>query len=147
MLGTASRLPRATVALTLLSLAGCPTVDLGDTPADPGVCRPDMMEFRDVIWPEYLAPTAPERSCVSMSGCHATGNGRSALRLETDVAADPAALDRNYAVVIRFLNCGTPEASSLLTKPLSGVDPHGGGDIFANVSDPAVMAFEAWLLP
>jgi hypothetical protein len=39
--------------------------------------------------------------------------------------------DSNYNVVSRFLNCGTPEASSLLTKPLSGVDPHGGGDLFA----------------
>jgi hypothetical protein len=151
MLGTASRLPWPLHAvlgsLAVLALAGCPTVDLGETPADPGVCRPDPLEYRDVIWPEFLAPADTARSCVDEAGCHAAGNGRSALRLETDVAADPTAHDRNYAVVIRFLNCGTPGASSLLTKPLAGQDPHGGGDIFADVDDPAVMAFEAWLQP
>jgi hypothetical protein len=154
MLGTASRLrdlprwaPAPLAALAVVGLAGCPTVDLGETPADPGVCRPDALEFRDVIWPEYLAPADTNRSCVGMSGCHDASDGRSALRLETDVAGDPTAHDRNYAVVIRFLNCGTPDASSLLTKPLAGLDPHGGGDIFPNIDDPAVMAFEAWLQP
>ncbi|MCA9676868.1 MAG: hypothetical protein H6709_03015 [Kofleriaceae bacterium] len=128
----------------LLHLTGCPTVDLGDTPADPGVCRPDPMYYRDVIWPEFLSPADTTKSCVANSGCHAAGNGRSALRLDTDVTGDPTAHDRNYNVVIRFLNCGTPDASALLTKPLAGVDPHGGDDIFPNTSDPAVTAFEGW---
>jgi hypothetical protein len=136
---------RCLAIAALLGLTGCPTVDLGDAPPDPGVCRPDPMEFRDVIWPQYLASAEPARSCVGPSGCHAIETGRSALRLE-DPGGDPAAHDRNYAVVTRFLNCGTPDASSLLTKPLAGVDPHGGGDIFPSDDDPAVVAFLAWLM-
>jgi hypothetical protein len=38
-------------------------------------------------------------------------------------------------VVTRFLNCGTPDASPLYTKPVSGVSAHGGGDLFAPNSD------------
>jgi hypothetical protein len=128
----------------LVGITGCPTVDLGDAPPNPGVCRPDPQYFRDVIWPEFLAPPEIARSCVGQGGCHAIEDGRSALRLETDVETDLGALDRNYAVVTRFLNCGSPDASSLLTKPLATSDPHGGGDIFPNTSDPAVTAFETW---
>jgi hypothetical protein len=117
-------------------------VDLGETPPDPGVCRPDPTYFRDVIWPEYLAPTDPDKSCVGTSGCHASDTGRSALRLETDTS-DPQVFDRNYAVVTRFLNCGSPDASSLLTKPISGVDSHGGSDLFGP-GDPEEATFLGW---
>jgi hypothetical protein len=127
----------------LLGATGCPTVDLGDSPPDPGVCRPDPQYFRDVIWPEYLASTDTAKSCVMNAGCHAADTGRSALRLETDVATDMGALDRNYQVVTRFLNCGSPDASSLLTKPLSTEDQHGGGDIY-DPADAEVSAFETW---
>jgi len=127
---------RSLLVVFLLGLAGCPTVDLGDTPPDPGVCRPDPGTFRDVIWPEVLAPSGAD-SCVGQSGCHALETGRSALRLE-DPTSDPTAHDRNYNVVTRFLNCGSPDASSLVTKPLSGVDPHGGGDLFDPGDDPVV---------
>jgi hypothetical protein len=130
-------------AVALFGATGCPTVDLGDMPADPGVCRPDPGYYRDVIWPEVLASADPARSCVDAPGCHALATGRSALRLVTDLD-DPAIHDRNYPVVIRFLNCGTPEASSLITKPLAGLDPHGGGDLFPGRDDPAIEAFLGW---
>jgi len=99
-----------------------------------------MQYFHDVIWPQYLAPADTSKSCVSQAGCHQAANGRSALRLQTDPVDDL----QNYQNVIRFLNCGTPEASALLSKPLAGGDPHAGGDIFANTSDPAVVAFLGW---
>lgn len=146
MFGTRSFVPPWCLIGFVLLLAACPTVDLGDTPADPGVCRPDPGVYRDVIWPEVLAPADTSRSCVAQSGCHAVENGRSALRLEIPADEnDFATHDRNYDVVTRFLNCGTPDASSLVTKPLAGVDPHGGGDIFPNGSDPAVDAVVMWL--
>mgnify|MGYP001602402940 CR=1 FL=1 len=50
----------------------------------------------------------------------------------------------NYRITQLYLNCGQPQASLLLTKPLKGVDAHGGGDLFADTSDPAVQAFLAW---
>jgi hypothetical protein len=31
-----------------------------------------------------------------------------------------------------------------LTKPLAGIDQHGGGDIFSSASDPAVQIFLDW---
>ena len=42
----------------------------------------------------------------------------------------------------RFLNCGTPDASSFLTKPLIGIDPHGGGDLIAPGSTPEMQFFD-----
>lgn len=118
------------MVVMLLGLTGCPTVDLGEEPPQPGLCRPDPGYYEDVMWPEVINAAQPY-NCVVESGCHERASGRSALRL---ISGDPlSAADhaQNYEVVTRFLNCGTPEASSLLTKPLSGVDPHGGGDLIA----------------
>ena len=135
------RLTWGFAVLCTAGLAGCPTVDLGDTPEDPPLCNPDRIYFEDVIWPEYLAPADPDRSCVGRTGCHRITDGRSALRLDTE---EPIDVSANYQVVRRFLNCGSPASSSLLTKPLGGLDPHAGGDLFADTTDPAVVAFEAW---
>jgi hypothetical protein len=127
----------------LALLAGCPTVDLGDQPPEPRQCLPDMQYYHDHIWPEYLAPTDASKSCVANSGCHQAANGRSALRLETDPVDDV----RNYQEVTRFLNCGMPDVSQLLSKPLKGGDLHGGGDVFASTSDPQVQVFLKWFAP
>jgi hypothetical protein len=126
---------RFVLALLLCALAGtgCPTVDLGEAPVSPGSCRPDATYFRDVMWSEFFAPADEAVSCVAAGACHRVEDGRSALRLETTEPLDQA---RNYDVVTRFLNCGAPEASSALTKPLDGVDPHGGGDLFGVGSGP-----------
>src|SRR5687768_16421568 len=105
----------AGVALCALLVTACPTVDLGGAPVSPGACRPDPAYVEAVIWPDFITGAA---SCVGAAGCHRLEDGRSALRLDT---ADPLDLGRNYAVVTRFLSCGTPSASSLLTKPLAGV--------------------------
>jgi len=116
-----------------LSGAGCPTVDLGETPVSPGACRPDPAYFADVMWPEFFSPADQTVSCVGDSGCHRVEDGRSALRFAT---SEPIDFDGNYDVVIRFLNCAAPEASAALTKPEGGVDPHGGGDLFQPGSGP-----------
>ncbi len=129
------------LAASAVLLGACPTVDLGETPPDTGQCRPDRQYFEDVIWPEYIAPAAAAASCVAAGGCHEASTGRSAFRVD---GIEPIDLSANYDVVTRFLNCGTPSASPLLTKPLAGIEGHGGGDIFATSGDPAVVAFEAW---
>jgi hypothetical protein len=123
----------------VLAGTGCPTVDLGETPVSPGSCRPDPAYYRDVMWPEYFSPPDDAMSCVAAAGCHRSGDGRSALRFQTD----PLDQNRNYDVVTRFLNCGAPESSAALSKPMSGIDPHGGGDLFAPGSAPATT-FLAW---
>lgn len=127
-------------ALCLLPLAACPTVDLGDMPVSPGACRPDPAYFEEVIWPEFIDTGAAETSCVIDGGCHQLENGRSAFRVSVGDRLD---LSANYNVVSRFLNCGTPSASALLTKPLSGVDSHGGGDLFSP-SSPSEDVFLDW---
>jgi len=126
---------RVLAGVLLLALTGCPTVDLGEEPPPPGLCRPDTAYFEDTIWPEVINSADASRNCVAESGCHQQANGRSALRLITNDPLSPSELSQNYQVVTRFLNCGTPGASAFLTKPLSGVEPHGGGDLF----DPASM--------
>ena len=121
-------------------LAACPTIDLGEDPSNPGVCRPDPAYFRTEMWPKYLSTTDPAMSCVAAAGCHRESDGRSGLRFDASATPD---LERNYRVAIRFLNCGTPSASTLLTRPLAGEDSHGGGDIFAD-TDPQVGIFQGW---
>lgn len=110
-----------------LTLPGCPTVDLGETPPDPPTCNADGLYYEQTIWPQYLAPAETATSCVGQAGCHRLEDGRSGLRLHTD----PVDHEANLQIVVRFLNCGSPDLSSLLTKPISGVDSHGGGDLFA----------------
>ena len=63
------------------------------------------------------------------------------LALQT---TDPIDYVANYRVTQQYLNCGTPTASQLLTKPLAGIDGHGGGDLFADLNDPAVVVFLNW---
>ncbi len=113
---------------TVLAAAGCPTVDLGDNPPDPGQCRPDMAYFETVIWSEFIDTGDPATSCVDTAGCHRDSDGRSAFRVVLPPTDQPVDFRANYARVVPFLNCGAPEASVLLAKPLRGVSTHAGGD-------------------
>lgn len=138
-----SLLPRiGSTGLLLLALTGCPTVDLGEEPPQPGLCRPDIGYYQDVIWPELINAPGQAYNCVSAAGCHERASGRSALRLIVADNPSPSEHSQNYEVVTRFLNCGTPEASSFLTKPLDGVDPHGGGDLISPGSAPEMLFFD-----
>lgn len=116
------------VVVSIPLLSACPTVDLGETPVSPGSCRPDPVYFEENIWPIFIDTGDMQTSCVGEGGCHQLENGRSAFRVSV---AQPIDFTANYNVTTRFLNCGTPSASSLLTKPISGVGSHGGGDLFA----------------
>ena len=124
--------------LGLTHLAGCPTVDLGDTPTEIGLCNPTggVQYFQDQIWPKYVVRTDPTRSCAQVS-CHVAGGNGLDFQLPVDY---PTAYRRTQI----YLNCGTPAASPFLTKPLAGMDPHSGGDIFAGTNDPAVQVFLDW---
>ncbi len=115
---------RVLVALCTLALAGCPTVDLGDTPPDIGACNPNggIDYFTNMLWPQFLHPSGP-KDCAQSAGCHLKAHG---LTLDPGPPVDYAA---NLKIVQQYLNCGTPTASELLTKPLAGVDGHGGGDL------------------
>lgn len=124
------------VASLGLGLTGCPEVDLGDTPTEIGLCNPagGVQYFQDQIWPKYVMN--PTKSCAQ-NQCHVNGgNG-----LDYPGPVDYAAFYRRTQI---YLNCGMPEASPFLTKPLAGTDPHGGGDIFNSDSDAAVMIFLDW---
>lgn len=139
------RLPRllwATLAVPIVLLTGCPTVDLGELPVSPGACRPDPVYFEANIWPLFIDTGDPMTSCVGEGGCHQLENGRSAFRVSVTQPIDYSA---NYNVVTRFLNCGTPSASPILTKPLRGVDSHGGGDLFGD-NDAGVQIFLDWFI-
>lgn len=123
-------------ASLVVALAGCPTVDLGDTPTEIGLCNPagGLQYFQDEIWPKYI--TGASKSCATAM-CHVNGgNG-----LDFPGAVDYPAFYRRTQL---YLNCGTPSASLLLTKPLAGIEPHGGGDIFTSESDPNVQIFLDW---
>ena len=115
---------RVLVAFCALALAGCPTVDLGDTPPDIGACNPNggIDSFTNMIWPQFLHPSGA-KDCAQSAGCHLKAHG---LTLDPGPPVDYAA---NLRIAQQYLNCGTPTASQLLTKPLAGVDGHGGGDL------------------
>jgi hypothetical protein len=137
-LGRCLGLRRLALGLGLALLGGCPTVDLGDTPTDIGLCNPagGVAYFQDQIWPNYVVRTDPKTQCNQMS-CHvAGGNGLD--------FPNPVDYPTAYRRVQIYLNCGMPSASPFLTKPLAGTDAHSGGDIFASLSDPAVQVFLDW---
>jgi hypothetical protein len=125
-------------ACCVLTLAGCPTVDLGDPPADIGQCNPAMglPYFMTQIQPSYLKIGDATNGCAQSSFCHAEAHG---------LALDPTGMDvqANYRVSQGYLNCGDAMASPFLTRPLAGIDGHGGGDLFTT-SDPQYMIFLNW---
>jgi hypothetical protein len=124
------------------ALAGCPTVDLGDTPTEIGLCNPagGLQYFQDQIWPSYV--TNKVKSCTVVGTCHvAGGNGLDFPPPLSGGQIDYAASYRRSQI---YLNCGTPAASPFLIKPLAGIESHSGGDIFPDMNDPAVQIFLAW---
>jgi hypothetical protein len=126
----------------MLALAGCPTVDLGDTPPDITLCNPagGIEYFASEIYPRFLKAEDTQAGCTQNLGCHNEGGGN-ALAFRIGVRRDDVF---NYRQAQLFLDCGTPERSLLLTKPLAGIDAHGGGDIYSSASDAEVQAFLAW---
>src|SRR5262245_23328346 len=141
--------PGVLVSLALFS-TGCPTVDQGDPPVTPDTCHPDFLAFQTAggVWDSAITPADTTKSCIQEGGCHRQEDGRSALRL---VAKDRASLtpsewQQNYDIITRFLNCFTPEASPFVTKPKTGEDPHGGGDLWTcdGTAEPCTMV-EQWI--
>jgi len=122
-------------------LAGCPTVDLGDTPTDITLCNPagGLDYFSAEIYPNFVRPVDATNACTKAGGCHNDAGGN-ALNYKTNPQDDVF----NYRQSQVFLNCGTPEMSQLLTKPLAGVEAHGGGNIFSSMSDAQVQLFLDW---
>jgi hypothetical protein len=51
----------------------------------------------------------------------------------------------NYRQTQIYLNCGQPDASELLTKPLKGINAHGGSDL-VDMGDAAYTAFLGWFM-
>jgi hypothetical protein len=116
-----AKLRMALAMAGLIGLAGCPTVDLGDTPADIGTCKPDRSYFETTIWPMYIDNADAAKSCVSMGGCHDDSNNpRSAMHFKTTTPIDYAA---NYRAITLRLNCSDPEASEAVSYPVQFL-PH-----------------------
>lgn len=138
---------KALLALLALSLGGCPTVDLGETPVQPPLCRPSLEAFKMAggIWETAIDPPDKAKSCVSRAGCHAQATGRSALRLIVPPTTDND-WSTNLDVVARFLNCSTPSQSLFITKPEAGSDPHLGGDLWVcDATCQPARTVEAWI--
>lgn len=123
-------------------LGGCPTVDLGDTPPDIGLCNPSkgIDYFISDIEPKFFKLPDTANGCARSSSCHDQAHGLTLDRL------DPVDDAANYKVTQSYLNCGQPAASLLLTKPLTGVEGHGGGDLFG-MTDAQYKTFMDWFGP
>jgi len=125
-------------------LAGCPTVDLGDTPSDIGLCNPPggIDYFTTEVWPKFVRPADTTNGCTKAGGCHNEAGGN-ALGFRGGVNPTTTEFSFNYRQTQIYLNCGNPEASPLLTKPLSSMDPHGGGNLIQPGSEPETV-FLMW---
>ena len=85
---------------------------------------------------EHLVPTAAVVTVSALGARVETaraarrfGLGYALRALSRELLTD-ADWQANYDVITRFLNCSTPSASPFITKPESGNDPHGGGDLW-----------------
>jgi hypothetical protein len=115
-------------------------VDLGDVPEDIGVCNPrgGRAYFDDVIWPQFVRPSSAAGSCARAGGCHVFGDGNL-----LGYKVSPLDSAANYRATLVQLECGQPINSRFLTKPLAGIDPHGGMDIY-QAGAPEVQLFLDW---
>ena len=106
----------------LFALAGCPVVDLGDTPSEIGICNPKggLDYFRTEIEPSYLKLPDAANSCARTGECHGS-RGPILVVGKTDA---------NYRAAQQYITCDQPAASPLLRKPMAGIDGHRGGDLF-----------------
>ena len=129
----------ASCVVLALGAAGCPTVELGDTPEDIGLCNPrgGLTYFQDVIWPRYVRD-GMANACTSAGGCHVLGAGNL-----LGYKVQPVDFPANYRATLVHLDCGTPMMSKFLTKPLAGIDGHGGMDIYM-ASAPEIQLFLDW---
>jgi hypothetical protein len=132
---------RLPVGCLVALLGGCPTVDLGDTPTDINLCNPSggLDYFVAEVYPNFVRPADATNACTRAGGCHNEAGGN-ALNFRTNPQDDVF----NYRQAQVFLNCGTPEMSQFLTKPLAGVEAHGGGNIYGSTDDPQVQVFLDW---
>lgn len=141
---SATVVPRTILVLAscflLGGLTGCPTVDLGDTPEDIGLCNPrgGLPYFEAVIWPQFVRPDDMATGCTKAAGCHQFGGGNL-----LGFRIDPVDFPANYRAARVQLECDTPMSSRFLTKPLAGIDAHGGMDIFPQ-NAPEVQLFLDW---
>jgi hypothetical protein len=115
-------------------------VDLGDSPDQVGRCNParGMIYFQTTIWPMYIKHGDPANACTRAGGCHAEAGGNA-----LNFATAPLNFSLSYRQAQEYLNCGTPEMSEFLTKPMSGIDAHGGNNQFGP-TDPEVTLFMNW---
>ena len=104
-------------------LTGCPTVDLGDTPSDIGLCNPPggIDYFTAELWPNFVRPMDATRGCTKTGNCHSEAGGN-ALGFRTN----PLDMSFNYRQTQIYLNCGQPAASARLSawrwcRPASSV--------------------------
>jgi hypothetical protein len=125
----------------LALLAGCPTVDLGDEPSGVNLCNPagGREYFASEIYPNFVRPNDTANGCTKAGGCHNEADGQ-VPQFKTSPQDDAF----NFRQAQQFLNCGAPEMSRLLTKPLAGVEPHGGEDIYFEMTEPEVQVFLGW---
>ena len=135
--------------LSIFAVAACTSgagshpldvVHLGDAPEAIAECSPmgGLPYFEAQIWPQYLNPSDPTRSCAR-SGCHDKPDAAGGIGLDATAPVDYAS---NDAIVQPWLDCEAPSSSLLLTKPL-GVVAHAGGQLFTT-SDPEYSIFLAW---
>ena len=68
-----------------------------------------------------------------------TNENKTPLEGESHVVDLGQTAEKTVAVI------ADPEASSLFTKPLTGEDPHGGGDMFAS-GDASATVFLDWFM-
>lgn len=121
------------------TLAGCPTVELGDTPEGIGQCNPrgGLPYFQDVIWPMFVRP-GMAGGCTTTGGCHVLGDGNL-----LGYKVNPIDFPANFRATLIHLDCGTPMMSKFLTKPLAGIEGHGGMDLI-QPNAPQVQIFLDW---
>jgi len=129
----------ASCLVLAFAATGCPTVDLGDTPEDIWLCNPrgGLPYFQDVIWPRFVRP-GMAGGCTTAGGCHVFGDGNL-----LGYKVNPIDFPANYRATLVHLECGTPMQSKFLTKPLAGIDGHGGMDL-VQPGSPEVQLFLDW---
>jgi hypothetical protein len=138
------------MAVAVLGVAGCDTVDTGPFTGPPAGCNAPAPFFVSDVWPKYF-----DQYMCGKSECHDSSSGHGFFRLQSlagvtapmpndPINTWPTAWSANLLSAQQNVSCANPTSSLILTVPEGIGQPHPPGKVVTDTAA-ADQLFRTWL--